>query len=680
MANAWVLLPEPQEVEWREGAFAPGRFLCMRVDRRAWAPLQSALMETSLRWKEVGFSLQVEPYEGEGEHLSIVVERPRSPLPELPEHEEGYCLAVDTGGISLAASSAHGLFNGLQTLSQLVEQARDRFPCALIRDWPALNLRGIHLDLKGAMAPVEYWIEVIQLLARFKINAVLIEYEDKFPFTSHPDIVGPGAFTAEELERLLTVARDHFVEVIPLLQCLGHVEYILRHPAYAELRESGQLTQFCPQQPASLRLWKELADEMIAAHPGIRRFHLGADEAWLLGDCPRCRQVVEERGKLALFLDHVNQAIAHVRGYGLQPIIWDDMIQRNLEENSLAALPEDVVLCDWFYRQRSPRAVSFFYGGSEGHARYRWASRQWEEIDPGVLEGEIHWLEEAPKPVLEFAKRYWDRGEYPLYGSSLPWVRFFIAQGRKVIGASAAKGADGFAAFCPMFGPRLDNVATWALGAKEEGAEGVISTAWSRYDGLTNPCEPFELGWYTYVASGAFYWEGRAPDRQTFDQQFTVAFLGKEDSAVPKALDWLDRGRQRGHYYLLRSAQRVFETCQDGATPFGRRYLEHLALAARLAWLQAEATQVFRNAWPRGARAWQGLLAVHHRERILNAVNASREALREWRNQAGPVLASTLLPADVREVIDTQCFAYERPLELLRAFIESTAPFQEDAS
>ncbi len=214
------------------------------------------------------------------------------------------------------------------------------------------------------------------------------------------------------------------MEVLPLLQCLGHVEYILRHPQTRALRESGDLTQFCPQEPASLALWRELADEVLAAHPEARYFHLGADEAWRLGDCPRCRAVAGERGKLALYLEHVNAAAAHIRAAGRQPIIWDDMVQRNLDANGLAALPADGVLCSWAYGPSEPRDASLYYGGSEGTHRYRWVSRQWVARDPAQAGGEVHWLEEAPEAVQAFARRYWDQGEYPLYGAALPGALF----------------------------------------------------------------------------------------------------------------------------------------------------------------------------------------------------------------------------------------------------------------
>ena len=680
MTEPLVLLPQPHQVTWRSGTYDLTAHQQLSVDRRVEERLRTALQETCENWRPYGL-FRAEPRAPDSERapLSIVVGQDEGGTPSPPDPPEGYQLDVSPAGIRIIAHTAHGLFNGLQTLDQLVAQSGGKVPCVTIHDWPALSLRGIHLDLKGCMAPATYWQEAIRLLSGYKINALLIEYEDKFPYEFHADIVGPGALTRDELGAVLTTARDHFVEVIPLLQCLGHVEYILRHPAYAALRESGGLSQFCPQHEGSLPLYRRLADEMIAGHPDSHRFHLGADEAWLLGNCPRCQQAVKQAGRLSLYLNHVNRAADHVRQQGLRPIIWDDMIQRNLESNSLEALAEDIILNDWFYRQRGNRAAAFYYGGGEGHSRYQWASRRWLEADPSVLVGEVHWLEEAPAAVQSFAREYWDRGEYPDYGSSLPWVRFFVQQGRTVVGGSAAKGADGLNAFSPVFQKRMANVATWARVAKEDGAEGVIATAWSRYNGLTVPCEPFELGWYTYTASAAYCWEDRDPDRHAFDQQFAVCFLGKKDTPALRAIEWLDRGKQNANSPLLEAATRAFESTESSATEPGRRYLNHLALAARLARAQGQAERDFASAWSQSARADAGLLAARAYTRIQEASAARLKELSRWRTVAQGTLAKSLYPEDVREVIDTQCNGYERQIALLREYLDNITPFTGDA-
>ena len=417
---------------------------------------------------------------------------------------------------------------------------------------------------------------------------------------------------------------------------------------------------------------------MIAAHPDARNLHLGADEAWLLGDCPRCRAFVEREGKLALYLGFVNRAIERVQAAGVRPIIWDDMIQRNLQAGGLDLLPEGVMLCNWAYSQRDVRSPIFYYGGQEGHNRFRWASRQWMDRDPGMLDPfALQWVEEAPDDVVAFAREYWDRGEYPLFGRVPLGQKYFREHGAGV-GASAAKGANGFHIFAPLYDHRMDNCAAWAQVAREDGAEGVIATAWSRYDGLRVPCEPFELGWQPYLATAAWCWEARDPQRAALDEQFRAAYLGIEDPQVTTAVEWLDRGRRTGGVLLLRRAWEVFEGAES-PTPHGRRYLAHLALAARLEGLRLAADRLLDDGWAQYPRAQAGTMSVEHRQRLIDSARQLLAEFTAWQEDAAGVLAATLHPEDSEEVIAIQTAGYARRLSDLLAELERSTPLGEDS-
>ena len=72
---------------------------------------------------------------------------------------------------------------------------------------------------------------------------MLIEYEDKFPFRTHPELAHPKhALSLSQLEELKRTAHEHFIEIIPLQQSFGHLEYVLRHEAWRHLRETEQST------------------------------------------------------------------------------------------------------------------------------------------------------------------------------------------------------------------------------------------------------------------------------------------------------------------------------------------------------------------------------------------------------------------------------------------------------
>ncbi len=70
------------------------------------------------------------------------------------------------------------------------------------------------------------------------LNTLLIEWEGTFPIRVHPIIPNRFAYTDEEITAFLRHCEKLGLDVIPLQQCFGHVEYILRHPRYLALREN----------------------------------------------------------------------------------------------------------------------------------------------------------------------------------------------------------------------------------------------------------------------------------------------------------------------------------------------------------------------------------------------------------------------------------------------------------
>ena len=68
---------------------------------------------------------------------------------------EGYTITPGTNSITLAAGSSAGLFYAAQTVKQLVENDGSAavLHLASIRDWPAMQYRGVHDDLSRGPVP-----------------------------------------------------------------------------------------------------------------------------------------------------------------------------------------------------------------------------------------------------------------------------------------------------------------------------------------------------------------------------------------------------------------------------------------------------------------------------------------------------------------------------------------------
>ena len=120
-------------------------------------------------------------------------------------------------------------------------------PACRIIDYPELKFRSVHLDLKHHLDHLNYYFDCIDRLARYKINSVIFEFEDKLRYTRQPIVGAPQAISIDEMAALSQYARDRHIEISPLVQGLGHATYILKHPQYAHLRELDfNRWAFCP--------------------------------------------------------------------------------------------------------------------------------------------------------------------------------------------------------------------------------------------------------------------------------------------------------------------------------------------------------------------------------------------------------------------------------------------------
>ncbi len=96
----------------------------------------------------------------------------------------------------------------------------------------------VHLDLKGAPPRVGYLEVLFPLFKAWGATGILLEYEDMFPYSGTLEILrARNAYTESEIRTILTLARENGLEVIPLVQTFGHMEFVLKYKEHAHLRE-----------------------------------------------------------------------------------------------------------------------------------------------------------------------------------------------------------------------------------------------------------------------------------------------------------------------------------------------------------------------------------------------------------------------------------------------------------
>ncbi|KAF4012767.1 hypothetical protein G4228_003113 [Cervus hanglu yarkandensis] len=218
------------------------------------------------------------------------------------------------------------------------------------------KMRLVHLDLKGAPPKVCYLSEIFPLFRALGANGVLIEYEDMFPYEGHLRLLrAKHAYSPSEIKEILHLATLNELEVIPLVQTFGHMEFVLKHEALAHLREVARFPNTLnPHKEESLALVRTMIDQVMELHPGARWLHVGCDEVYYLGEGETSRQWLQQEpnSKAGLCLSHMEAVASHVRARypTTTPLMWDDML-RDIPEDQLSGsrVPQLVEPVLWDY-------------------------------------------------------------------------------------------------------------------------------------------------------------------------------------------------------------------------------------------------------------------------------------------------------------------------------------------
>lgn len=210
------------------------------------------------------------------------------------------------------------------------------------------TVRGFHLDLRIQVMKLSALKAFARDLRQQGINTIVMEWEASYPFEKDPQIANRYSYSREEVKDFVGYCHGLGIDIIPLQQGFGHVEYILRNNKYAALREDEHdLSQVCPAKTELNReLFTRLFKDMAAMHASPY-IHIGCDEAHLLGHCPVCKKLAAEEGLSKLYFDHVKLLCDIVVGLGKRPVLWADIALKYPDYIKL--LPRETIFVDWNY-------------------------------------------------------------------------------------------------------------------------------------------------------------------------------------------------------------------------------------------------------------------------------------------------------------------------------------------
>ena len=273
---------------------------------------------------------------------------------------EAYLLEIAPSRVLVRGASAHGVFNGLQSLVQLMAP-NGALPCGAVLDAPRFAYRGMMLDVARHFSSVDTVLRLLDCMAGYKLNRFHFHLTDdegwRLAIDALPELTavgarrgvdgapslppsfgsgaavaastGSGFYSGEQFVAILRHAHALHIEVVPEFNMPGHAraavqamrvrharllsagdvagaeEYLLSDPDDASRYESVQLWHdnvMCIALPSVERFIDTVVTEVAAlyrrAGAPLRVLHTGGDEVPVGAwlGSPVCRARMRERG------------------------------------------------------------------------------------------------------------------------------------------------------------------------------------------------------------------------------------------------------------------------------------------------------------------------------------------------------------------------------------------------
>ena len=133
----------------------------------------------------------------------------------------------------------------------------------------------VHIDLKGLPWSLDMFFKRIKALSESGVTGIIIEWEDYFPYSGNISYLrSEHAYTQRMKSKQIVASAEHFnLEVIFLVNTLGHTEFILEHNMNLQAG-SGTLD---PEDTEAQNIIQEILSQVMSFHTKGTRIHIGCD-------------------------------------------------------------------------------------------------------------------------------------------------------------------------------------------------------------------------------------------------------------------------------------------------------------------------------------------------------------------------------------------------------------------
>ncbi|ONI66789.1 hypothetical protein BWI15_26685 [Kribbella sp. ALI-6-A] len=268
-----------------------------------------------------GFPLPVVTADARPGDIELVLAGSEAPATGTLAVAEGYNLSAGADGLRIGAATEHGLFNGIQTLRQLLppwiygDQVRPgpwKIEATKVTDHPRFKHRGLMIDPARNFLQVAEVKAIIDDLAAVKGNVLHVHLTDdqgwRLAIDSWPRLAEVGGamsmpggrtgfYTRDDFAEIVRYAGARQIEVIPEIEMPAHSS--AARAAYPELGCGGGY--LCSTRETTYTFIDDVLRELAEISPS-RYVHIGADEADMPHDeyvafVRRAEQIVRSHGK-----------------------------------------------------------------------------------------------------------------------------------------------------------------------------------------------------------------------------------------------------------------------------------------------------------------------------------------------------------------------------------------------
>lgn len=304
------------------------------------------------------------------------------------EAGDDYALVVSQDGFAINGCDNTGLLHGVFTLLQLLrpicldvggEMLAINY--TIIHDRAALGIRSIHVCVFPETT-LDILEKTIRLAAFTKFTHIVLEFWGTIRLDCFPELGwGDHSFSKEEIRPLVALAHTLGLEVIPMINHLGHATQsrggsgrhtiLDQNPRLSLLFEPDGWT-WCLSNPKIHALLQDIRAELMELCGDGEYFHIGCDEAYSYASCPLCRDL----DKPQMLADFINQVVKELDLHGRKCIIWGDALLDSTEWKhphiatsrpdqkthlALDKLDRRLIIADWQYYLTTPEIPTAQY-------------------------------------------------------------------------------------------------------------------------------------------------------------------------------------------------------------------------------------------------------------------------------------------------------------------------------